>query len=156
MFSLKMQILVNGQQCFAFLTTLCSRLYFNMSKPYSSNNEFILVVLMSLGIFNIQEYVTFLIKGTQMMFAKFDYVGNCSSKKYPYFWHDENIVWQAKPSIIFSNKSRLLKSKLELLKRLVFQPHLFKYCCILKSPYYKMLKCIYLHYLVLKRHIWNF
>jgi hypothetical protein len=56
-----------------------------MSKPYSSKNEFILVVLMSLGIFSIQEYVTFLIKGTQMMFAKFDYVGNCSSKKYPYF-----------------------------------------------------------------------
>ena len=48
-------------------------------------NEFILVVLMSLGIFNIQEYVTFLIKGTQMMFAMFDYVGNCSHKKYPYF-----------------------------------------------------------------------
>ena len=85
MFSLKMQILVNGQQCFAFLTTLRSRLYFNMSKPYSSQNEFILVVLMSLGIFNIQEYVTFLIKGTQMMFAMFDYVGNRSNKKYTYF-----------------------------------------------------------------------
>jgi hypothetical protein len=56
-----------------------------MSKPYSSKNEFILVVLMSLGIFSIQEYVTFLIKGTQMMFAKFDYVGNCCSKKYPHF-----------------------------------------------------------------------
>ena len=122
MFSLKMQILVNGQQCFAFLTTLCSRLYFNMSKPCSSKNEFILVVLMSLGIFSIQEYVTFVIKGTQMMFAKFDYVGNCSNKKYPFFWHDENIVWQAKPSIIFSNKSKPLKSKLQLLKRIVFQP----------------------------------
>ena len=48
-------------------------------------NEFILVVLMSLGIFNIQEYVTFLIKGTQMMFAMFDYVGNRSNKKYPSF-----------------------------------------------------------------------
>jgi hypothetical protein len=56
-----------------------------MSKPYSSKNEFILVALMSLGILYIQEYVAFLIKGTQMMFAKFDYVGNCSNKKYPYF-----------------------------------------------------------------------